>query len=424
MSEPHHQLPNELILEVLRGLSQEDLLAFASASKAFCMLARTLLFDDCHVQPYSLTNDVLHLPTGEDHADAVQKLTFYTSPSIAPLVKTVNVNYSWRHAQRGVVYGARFSGDGATHSLLELFFSLIGHISPDATPSLPTIRVSHIDLFRVEDGLLWLAILDPDALQTSEIYNVRASQIATQPSKVFPNTRKLFLQSNWSTIFDSTSNLTRTFPSVEELEVDETLLGSPSGIPNPFPRLKRLTTWHPCLAHFLPGAPVERLTVLYCNGDELRSILRSIPPARFPKTITSLSICLDSSAALADILSFFPTLEKLDVVLYGAVDEEWGVVDDTLAILHTVPSQLPPRLQRLSLICELDIINGAAMQMDTSSWEEHVASPQSVHDRLLERSPRLADVIIDLPLFELRWEVGSGFVTQLVGAEWRAANTL
>ncbi|KAF7329554.1 hypothetical protein MKEN_00218300 [Mycena kentingensis (nom. inval.)] len=90
MPEPRARLPNELLLEILGDwdLKTKDPIRFASASRESCALARTELFSLCSVQPYGLTDNVLHVPDVDAARRTAYRLDIQASPSIAPLVRT------------------------------------------------------------------------------------------------------------------------------------------------------------------------------------------------------------------------------------------------------------------------------------------------------------------------------------------------
>ncbi|KAJ7051772.1 hypothetical protein C8F01DRAFT_1262560 [Mycena amicta] len=76
------EFPNELWTEVFGGVSQTDLIQVASASRAFCALARPLLFADFTFHPYTAY---------EKMQFATERLNFWMSGEVAVLVRTCTI---------------------------------------------------------------------------------------------------------------------------------------------------------------------------------------------------------------------------------------------------------------------------------------------------------------------------------------------
>ncbi|KAJ7051734.1 hypothetical protein C8F01DRAFT_998989, partial [Mycena amicta] len=83
------EFPNELWTEVFVGVSHTDLIQVATASRAFCALARPLLFADFTFHPYAVApSGDRFLPPQETMESATERLNFWMSPEIAPFVHT------------------------------------------------------------------------------------------------------------------------------------------------------------------------------------------------------------------------------------------------------------------------------------------------------------------------------------------------
>ncbi|KAJ7051762.1 hypothetical protein C8F01DRAFT_998988, partial [Mycena amicta] len=81
------ELPNELWTEVFGGVSHPDLIQVATASRAFCALARPLLFADFILHPYAVgASGARFLPSKETMESATERLNFWMSPEIASVV--------------------------------------------------------------------------------------------------------------------------------------------------------------------------------------------------------------------------------------------------------------------------------------------------------------------------------------------------
>ncbi|KAJ7051733.1 hypothetical protein C8F01DRAFT_1376588 [Mycena amicta] len=81
------ELPNELWTEVFGGVNELDLIQVATASRAFCALARPLLFAGFTLHPYAVgASGARFLPTQESFKSATERLNFWLSAEIAPIV--------------------------------------------------------------------------------------------------------------------------------------------------------------------------------------------------------------------------------------------------------------------------------------------------------------------------------------------------
>ncbi|KAJ7135791.1 hypothetical protein C8R44DRAFT_976583, partial [Mycena epipterygia] len=95
-----HRLPNELWLEVFQDLPQNlfkksYLKCVSLTCRTFHVVSRPLLFANFDWHPYVLFNDGVRLPLPEKFELAIQRLEFWSSDAIAPLVRSCDI-MPWR----------------------------------------------------------------------------------------------------------------------------------------------------------------------------------------------------------------------------------------------------------------------------------------------------------------------------------------
>ncbi|KAJ7051794.1 hypothetical protein C8F01DRAFT_638125 [Mycena amicta] len=458
-------LPNELILEIFKNVSRHELLSSASASHKFCQLARTFLFTKLHFMPYALQDGVLRLPPEDDVLELIHKLTFFASPAIAPLVRSVYVNrlsmspsYTGPMMSRGIEK-AEFDLEEGTHALLDLFFRFLDKFeglttlcaakipfTQNALESLARVhaplkleiifcslspgltlttnpgklRIRHFDICKSPDTDLWLSLIDPNALHEIEIFGVRDfPRHNLRPFPVFPHVWHMVLLLRWENVAVDLPVLKRAFPGVRELNFQASY-STPDPyllldeLPRVFPVLETIEAPHESIPIFLPGTLLQKLHLEMCDSDELLLALERAG-AHFPKTIRTLDMSMHSrdNTTLTMIFAYFPVLEDLELVIYT-----YGLDDDTLkaalAFLSILPSILPRTLTRLNINYDLE---GDSEEVSIDSASFDIPNPRALHGQLMARCPDLTTIWLGgLPKFSLGWSVEDGFdILNLVG---------
>ncbi|KAJ7107730.1 hypothetical protein C8R44DRAFT_540212, partial [Mycena epipterygia] len=86
------RVPNELWLEVFHHLPRDTLKDVSLTHRTFCCLSRPLLFTDFKFHPYAMVAlDSQHLPSAEEVDQLMERLAFWCSADIAPLVRSCSI---------------------------------------------------------------------------------------------------------------------------------------------------------------------------------------------------------------------------------------------------------------------------------------------------------------------------------------------
>ncbi|KAJ6559562.1 hypothetical protein B0H19DRAFT_1260271 [Mycena capillaripes] len=109
-----YRFPNELWLEVIAQLPPDALRNLSSTHRALSGLARSLGFTEFKLYPYPYDLQ----PPKAQIDDALQRLSFYSSPKTAPHVRSCTArcdSQRWRGS-------AQVDDTGSTHILMNAFF--------------------------------------------------------------------------------------------------------------------------------------------------------------------------------------------------------------------------------------------------------------------------------------------------------------
>ncbi|KAJ7107708.1 hypothetical protein C8R44DRAFT_529646, partial [Mycena epipterygia] len=87
------RVPNELWLEVFHHLPRDALKDVSLTYHAFHNISRSLLFTDFEFHPYATSGcvGILLLPSATEVDQSLERLAFWCSEDIAPLVRSCNV---------------------------------------------------------------------------------------------------------------------------------------------------------------------------------------------------------------------------------------------------------------------------------------------------------------------------------------------
>ncbi|KAJ7223587.1 hypothetical protein GGX14DRAFT_351973, partial [Mycena pura] len=87
----------ELWLEVFENLSYDSVIQASLTDRGFCRLTRPLLFSVFDFHPYALSGGIspeenIYLPAPEKVEKAMERLRFWCSEQIAPLVRSCQIS--------------------------------------------------------------------------------------------------------------------------------------------------------------------------------------------------------------------------------------------------------------------------------------------------------------------------------------------
>jgi hypothetical protein len=145
------RVPNELWREVFSYLPQDTLLDVSLTDRLFSSISRSYIFAKFDFHPYvfsyaSITmcaNDVL-LPPPSEIKRSLQRLKFWTSPEIAPLVRACAITPFRRHAK-----GLKFSTTDQPFVLLTALFESLMHFTGVQTISAAQVHLTQTGLVNV-----------------------------------------------------------------------------------------------------------------------------------------------------------------------------------------------------------------------------------------------------------------------------------
>ncbi|KAJ6498888.1 hypothetical protein C8R45DRAFT_1210775 [Mycena sanguinolenta] len=399
------QIPNELWLYILRGLSRDTLKALCLTSSIFKNLCRTFLFAHFNFHPYAVRDGAtIVLPLAVVVNRALERLEFWTSDDIAPHVRLCKI-IPWqcqstpRWEKIGLVWSMTwdFFVTDSPYILIAPFFESLEkftrlrslhaeeiHFTQSAVASLcraPAItdiqlvrckvavgehidttslclgvsRFALCDLRIDEIGRLWIPLLRPECLRELRCNpRIFGGNVAAAP--VFPLVHTLsttvnFPDSTMSYVFSVLSK----FPAVEILSMDISMINPeiqphfpvpPSTV---LPVLRQYTGPLEMMALFLPRSTLTHLVILRCNFNVLREELNMIQTSN----ILSLHVSLNDfdKESIGFIRPSFPRLKELHVRIFCQVQNRDSDVHHQIAaacIGLGDPSVLPIGLERMA----------------------------------------------------------------------------
>ncbi|KAJ7644714.1 hypothetical protein FB45DRAFT_1021462 [Roridomyces roridus] len=463
----HERVPNEVWLEVFELLPRDSLKHVHATHRMFRSTSRPLLFSHLLFRPYFREIDELGdrfaLPDPEVVQRTLDRLEFWSSNEIAPLVRQCTIN----------LLGARFHTTAADSVLPEptesphtLMISFMDHLSkftglkklrahhalftqagivnlcqlpllrevvtkscnivPGETIDtrslqLRTAKLLHrADVVAEEDkmGAIWLSIVDRESLHEFEVtgrsFSGAGYTISEGPA--FPNVHHLQFSIDLSTMNRNLTTLSK-FPAVRKVCLSgwgdfeyESTDAPLHRAPDVLPLLQEYSGSCTPLHMFLPRPTLTCLSIHWCTPDELSSQLREEYTH-----ITSLDAGLSNldQQTLDTISTFLPELTELRLqIFYDLEDDD---VEDGFnpkatnffsTLVNTPAPQLPPNLRRLAISWEFDF------EFLSDAFEDApVASPDSIphflamRDKLRERCPALTTLWFDGRDFMFWWRL-------------------
>ncbi|KAJ6486706.1 hypothetical protein C8R45DRAFT_995584 [Mycena sanguinolenta] len=377
--------PPELWLEVCSHLPPEARRSLSSTHRVLHDISRPLGFSEftLYLYPYGFE------PQKTELDDALERLRFWTSPRIAPHVRSciTSQNVHWQRAREGR------SGE---HVLINAFFERLprfialerldadyirfthtGIASLCGLPALTYVRVSgrtiatpeHMDsalTLRVASFAtghdyythdIWFFLLSRETLRELDLFNT--SPLARAEVPPFPNVHSLTMngfldRSHIVEIFSKFPNL-RSFSNPYGDVIDVTQNLTPAQESSIFPILKEYTGRHLNLHIFAQRATLTHIT--FCSGLVFTDLFTQLQGITALPNIASLTVPFFTSprvgfgkAEFETLLSFFPNLAELHLTLIDPTEHGELLTRRMTSFLKMLPSSpLPSTLHSLSL---------------------------------------------------------------------------
>ncbi|KAJ7200813.1 hypothetical protein GGX14DRAFT_466169, partial [Mycena pura] len=445
-----NSVPPEIWLEVFKHAPNKALLSLSLTSQSFRHLSRPLLFSHFHFHPYAIgPGDGILLPSSLKVENAKERLDFWCSEQIAPLVRSCNIS-PWT---RSLHSKQTFSGTETPHILLARFFdhlqcftglqqlsayqihftgSAIAKLSTMARDSLRHLRVqlcevddgeglqsatsaSALSVFTFYDKVrradrdelkAWIHLLHPSHLRELHLTcNLRFLAFNPPFIPTFPCVTKLSIEFDFS-IMDSNIAFLSRFPNVEHLAV--TGWGEPINTSGSHPpclaALRELSSLScpPILLPVVPGSPLTSLTVSNCNAAAFTEQLRRM---QVPRTITYLAVDFDSleAVALGMILLFFPQLADLTISIGLVVKDDIYAEDGFNPIATKFFTALPGLAALPSGLRSISVSWLFEYGENDDPGHDKNFEFGAVRDALLQRCPALTSLWLDGDTLLLWW---------------------
>ncbi|KAJ6542914.1 hypothetical protein B0H19DRAFT_1172412 [Mycena capillaripes] len=356
------QLPDEIWAEILAHLPRSSFPHTNLTSWRFHRITRPLLFRDLGFHPYmgiagyfitSCPPSGLALPGPEQIHLVMERLRFWSSPDIAPLVRSCRIapwpnsgvhNWPFSRVQDPYVLLTRLFDTFPRFTNLRVLLLHQVHFTESRLQKLgllPNLTVLEVDMCSVVDGEVinplaltplavsdfrfmltrseraidhWLPLLRLDTLHHLDLHeNARLfDQIQTGPA--FPCVKSLKIAGNTSLIW---SHIVAKFPALEVLVVEVTWRSwteSHAPVANVLPSLREYTGPDGLLYFLLPLPTLRRVTIpLWDNGYP--EILARFAAIVAPNNITALYAGLSEydPQYLEGFSALFPNLTEFRV---------------------------------------------------------------------------------------------------------------
>ncbi|KAJ7111865.1 hypothetical protein C8R44DRAFT_985332 [Mycena epipterygia] len=428
------QVPNELWFEIFHYLPRDTVKDVSFTHRRFARLSRPLRFTDFDFHPYELHG--LRLPSADEVQRSLERLTFWCSDDIAPLVRACHVvpwmenvgpvgSFSptdtpyvllsafferlpcFTRLQRLYCWGVHFTRIGmANLCRLPLAHLRISNcrvaagetIEPASQPLRLSSFLLHNDINSEDELDHWIALLHPECLRELDLMcNPRLFNEAIAALPSFPHVRKLAAK-----IWLSTGTLSK-FPALEVLDNGPVISHDPPLQSTLLPVLKEYTGSHENLHLFIPATSLFRLTTRYCSPHELITQLHGI---RTTKKIISLDTASSNMGytAFETLCEFLGHLTELRIRIPFDVEqctpEDKGTPATCFLKALSDNPILPPTLEHLVLNWELFYFGFESEEVPR--WIEPPDLAE-LRDALVDRCPGLTSLWIDGQDFLLRW---------------------
>ncbi|KAJ7644867.1 hypothetical protein FB45DRAFT_898853 [Roridomyces roridus] len=388
------EIPVELWLKILDGLPASTMRAVYNTHRFFRPVCAPFLHSHFLFRPYyrARPTSSIRLPLDEKVSDSLERLAFWTSDKIAPLVRSCHVE-PWPTADDAKTDAAIFP-TAEPLTLLDPFYKRLGsftnmvtlearllHFTPEgvegvcALPNLKKLRlvsctaawsadeshpyslsVTHLSIdsrldFSTElvGGFeSWLSLLRPECIESLKLpWNREVAIERMQPIATFSKLRKLRIRMDASTIDQSFIDFLLS-TRVEDLDLrgPGTLpFDRDITIPTPFmPRLKAYSGPISTMRLFLKCPNLVRLTA-EGNVEIFRERLLQLSA---PPNVTSLSLILSfyDLSHVVEVISFFPHLTELRITI---TDSRYNSDYLTQLVNHLPNIAISSTLKRLAV---------------------------------------------------------------------------
>nr|GAT45275.1 predicted protein [Mycena chlorophos] len=458
------QIPSELVLEILPFLPWDSLINTASTSRRFRALSRSFLFAHLDVRPYVIDymQNCLAAPPAKKARAIQEKIAFFASPFIAPLVRSLNISAEEDSSKRGIItHIIEFSALDGTHVVLDYllerlssFVSLKKFIAAQVGFTLPAMH----HLSQIANGLslrlfscylrsgsrAYSPLFESMKLKKLEIDNAPSTEAAIwfhmmqaehleklvfdfkdlkHVHFLLPNLRVLSLDLNphclavdvprlaqFSTIevfsfyFKSNLDIFAILGGVGPMNPTPALLASPT----PFPNLVDLTGPTELLPIFSRASTLRHLDTGRDpkSAREFSAIFRR---AKLATNLTRLTLELIlAKTPVADLHALlntqFPVLEQLvllPAVSYVEVQSPATVRKTIIPFYSFISNALPRSLLLLEITAEVFHPKADGKR---PAADAHAIVPQILRDSVLKKCPKLKRMNVEGPGFALIWE--------------------
>jgi hypothetical protein len=362
---PLDQVPNELWLEIFDHLSWETLKYVSLTQRSFYRISRHLIFADFHFHPYATSGLSLLLPSVAKIKRAIERLEFWTSSDVAPLVRSCKLT-PWvdstprHHTDTPYILLAPFFGRLACFTGLrhlyanQVHFNQIGMANLCCLPALAYLRISGcrvgagepIDLsslaLRVssfafdpidsqDEGIThWIPLLNADHLRKLEVAST--PRFFDKITETMPSFHRLHTLSLTLDVSKTARNLMilSKFPAVQVLSLsgpyqrggwDEA--GSDLQAADILPVLKKYKGYFRTLPIFLAVPTLTRLEAYEPFGFDgsPSHFMRQLKGLPIPSRITALNVHFHNLeyAAIAPLSAFFAHLTQLSISVHAQI---------------------------------------------------------------------------------------------------------
>ncbi|KAJ7719431.1 hypothetical protein DFH07DRAFT_314177 [Mycena maculata] len=444
-------VPNELWLEVFENLPRDSLRQLSLTHTKFKGLSRTLLFAHLDFKPYAYTREGLMLPHQAGIDSRMQRLDFWASDEIAPLVRTCRLSPAYS-APMGSDYAVAESPYVLLEALFERFarftrlerfsaasirlthMSVVGlcRVSPPSVlifggfldyeegieqlPSLTqALNVSKFNFVRVRGACnlhRWIVLLNPNHLGALSLsYRRPFSDDIVHRLPLFPHLRKLALEVNPWDLHRIIPFLLK-FPATQVFSIH--VVGySPADKETPlpaegaglFPILKEYIGPYQTLPIFLSRQSLLRIEVTRkpTSGHfvaQLREQLQTPSNAN----VTSLDVDFEDLTHhdLGVICAFFPQLAELKIEVSTPFVEATSFFR-----LFAENPILPPGMEHFAISWRFSHAAGDPYYSPDNQGAEMPDLPM-LRDALVDRCPGIRTIWILRDNILLKWRSSSG----------------
>ncbi|KAJ7922511.1 hypothetical protein B0H13DRAFT_2317342 [Mycena leptocephala] len=443
----NHRFPNELWLEVTAQLPSDAIRNLSSADRALYDIARSLGFTEFKLYPYPYDFQ----PQKAQLDDALQRLDFWSSPNIAPHVRSCTAR-SNAHRWQG---SAQLHDGGSPHILMNTFFELLprftglqrlyadwiqftqmGLASLCGLPTLTHVELSGCTVAAGEyinpDSLtlrvatfiarydydmndLWISLLSRDSLQE---LNFSDLLVFTKPGVLpFPNVQTLTMNSLPMRISDTLAILAK-FPGVRVISSGYTpVLRSltPLQESSIFPVLEKYTGAYENLQIFVQRPTLTHIAIDASSPcSKLLTELRGVTALPNISSLTvrflTSSENLFGQAQVDALFTLFPRLTELQMTLYPHVEEDgrFTPLPTTFLKMLAAAAILPSTLESLSLTWDFPFEYGST---DSAAGNDpappnaaEIPGFAGLREELIAKCGALAEVFLDGYHFLFWWQ--------------------